>query len=164
MKKLSLLPFAFALILLLQACSGSKEARNNKKTIDGNWTLQNITFEGITGRLKAQVLDEAGFECFENSAWRFNQNTSLGSYEITKNGGECASKKQNFRWSIYEEKGMPTQLQFKKVDAKFYKPIDEKTSGYRLKITSISKTNMQVKSEIMFEGKPAFLVYNFVKG
>lgn len=163
MRKLCVLMSVLTLMVLLYACSGSKEARTSKKNIDGTWLLQGISFEGLSGKLKAQVLDEADYQCFENSTWKFNQNTSLGSYEIVKNGGSCVAKLQNFRWSIFEEKGMPIQVQFKKVDAKYYKPIDEAKSGYRLKITSVSKESMQLKSEILFEGKPAFLVYNFIK-
>jgi hypothetical protein len=163
MKKLSLICIAIVLIVLINACSSSKEARTDKRTVNGTWLLQSVTTEGITGKIKAQILDEADYNCFENSTWKFNQNTSLGSYEITKNGGDCVAKKQNIRWSIFEEKGVPIRLQYKRVDAKYYKDIDEGKAGFRFIIVSLDKTAMQLKSEITFEGKPAYFIYNFTK-
>ncbi len=150
-------------IVFAISCGTSKEARKDKKIIAGSWQLQNVTTEGITGKIKAQILDEADYNCFEGSIWKFNTNTSLGSYEIVKNGGECVSKKQTIRWSIFEEKGTPIRLQYKRVDAKFYKDIDEGKAGFRFTIVSLDKTNMQLKSEINFEGKPAYFIYNFIK-
>ena len=163
MKKLSLICSAVVLIVIVHACSHSKEARVNKRTVDGTWLLQSVTTEGITGKIKAQILDEANYNCFEGSFWKFNQNNSLGSYEITKNAGECVAKKQNIRWSIFEEKGLPIRLQYKRVDAKYYKDIDEGKAGFRFTIVSLDKTTMQLKSEISFEGKPAYFIYNFTK-
>jgi hypothetical protein len=150
-------------LILLIACNGSKQARTDKKTVAGNWILQTVTTEGITGKIKAQILEEAPYACFEGSIWNFNKSTSLGSYEITKNAGECVGKKQNIRWSIYEEKDVPIRLQYKRVDAKYYKDIDEGKAGFRFTIVSLDKTNMQLKSEISFEGKPAYFIYNFTK-
>ncbi len=163
MKKLSLICCSIILIVLVHACSNSKEARIDKRTVDGTWLLQNVTTEGINGKIKAQILDEANYNCFEGSTWKFNQNNSLGSYEITKNGGECVAKKQNIRWSIFEEKGVPIRLQYKRVDAKYYKDLDEGKAGFRFTIVSLDKTTMQLKSEIIFEGKPAYFIYNFTK-
>jgi Lipocalin-like domain len=163
MKKLNLITSTILLLVLLYACSNSKEARANKRTIDGTWVLTSVTPEGINGKIKAQILDEADYNCFENSTWKFNQNTSLGSYEISKNGGQCVSKKQNFRWSIFEEKAVPIRLQYKRVDAKYYKDIDEGKAGFRFTIIALDKTAMQLKSEITFEGKQAYFIYNFTK-
>lgn len=162
MKKLSLLIGSFLAVLLISSCSSSKEARSYKKSVNGNWQLQTITTEGITGKIKAQVLEEADFNCFIGSNWNFNQNNSLGYYEISKNGGECVAVKRNIRWSILEETGSPKMLQYKKVDNK-YKDMDEGKAGFRFQILSLTDTQMQLKSNISFEGKPASFIYNFVK-
>ena len=162
MKKLSLLIGTFLAVLIISSCSLSKEARTYKKTVDGNWQLQTITTEGITGKIKAQVLDEADFNCFVGSTWNFNQNNSLGYYEISKNAGECVAVKRNIRWSIFEETGSPKMLQYKRVDNK-YKDMDEGKAGFRFTILSLTDTQMQLKSNITFEGKPASFIYNFIK-
>lgn len=56
MKKLNIITRRLvALILLVGACSTSKEARTYKKTIDGNWQLQSVLTAGITGKVKVQL-------------------------------------------------------------------------------------------------------------
>ena len=162
MKKLNLMITALFMLFIISSCSSSKEARTYKKTVNGNWQLQTITTEGITGKIKAQVLDEADFNCFVGSMWNFNDNNNLGYYNIAKNGGECVAIKRNIRWSIYEEGTTPKQLQYKRVDAK-YKDMDEGKAGFRFTILRLDATNMELKSDITFEGRPASFIYNFVK-
>jgi hypothetical protein len=50
MKKICFVLSLFSLILLIGSCSSSKEARNYKKTVNGNWQLQTVVSEGITGK------------------------------------------------------------------------------------------------------------------
>ncbi|RZM07351.1 MAG: hypothetical protein EOO88_51905, partial [Pedobacter sp.] len=64
MKKFNLIAFLGLAILIMSACSSSKEARGYKKSINGNWQLQTVVSEGITGKIKAQVFNEADFNCF----------------------------------------------------------------------------------------------------
>ena len=162
MKKLSLLISTLFIVFIIASCSTSKEARTLKKTVVGNWQLKTITTEGITGKIKAQILGEAEFNCFIGSSWRFDKNNDLGFYQISKNGAECAAIKRNIRWSIFEEGTTPKMLQYKRVDAK-YKDMDEGKAGFRFTILNLSDNNMQLKSDINFEGKPASFIYNFVK-
>ncbi|MFN0081290.1 MAG: lipocalin family protein [Ferruginibacter sp.] len=162
MKKLSLIAAAFLMVFIISSCSSSKQARTYKRTVNGNWQLQTITTEGIIGKIKAQVLDEADFNCFVGSMWNFNQNNSLGYYNIAKNGGECVAVRRNIRWSIYEEGTTPKVLQYKRVDDR-YKDMDEGKAGFRFTILRLDDTNMQLKSDISFEGKPASFIYNFVR-
>ncbi len=144
------------------SCSTSKEARTYKKSIDGNWQLQTVVTEGITGKVKALVFNEADFNCFIGSNWNFNDHNSLGSYSITKNADECVSIKRNIRWSIYEATGNePKLFQFKRLDDK-YKEIDD-GGGFRFTIEQVNDKTMQLRSNITFEGKPASFIYNFVR-
>lgn len=149
-------------VMLLAACSTSKEARTYKKTINGNWQLQTVVSEGIMGKIKAQVFNEADFNCFVGSSWNFNSYNSLGSYTVAQNATECTAVKRNIRWSIYEADGQPKTFQFKRLDDKL-KEIDENNGGFRFTIVQLDQHNMQLKSDIMFEGKPASFVYNFVR-
>ena len=162
MKKLSLLLSIIAFVIFMASCTSTKEARNYKNSVNGTWQLRTITTEGITGKIKAQILNEADFNCFVGSTWNFNQSNNLGYYSISKNGGECAAIKRNIRRSIYEAAGQPKMLQYKRVDGK-YKDMDAGDAGFRLTILSLEKNSMQLKSEINFEGKPASFIYNFVR-
>ncbi len=162
MKKLkSIIPIFFA-VIILASCATSKEARSYKNDIDGKWQLQTVVTEGITGAVKTQILNEADIKCFVGSNWSFNQNNSLGTYTITQNAGECVAVKRNLRWSIYEAKDQPKLFQFKKLDDKL-KEVDEGSAGYRFTILQLDKTKMQLRNDVMFEGKQASFIYNFVK-
>jgi Lipocalin-like domain len=146
---------------LLASCTTSKEARTNKKTIDGNWQLQTIGTEGIMGKVKVQLFNEADLDCFIGSNWKFNDGNSLGTYSIAKNTNECVAVARNIRWSIYETKDEPTRLQFKRLNDKL-KVIDD-GNGFRFTIAQLDKNTMQLKSAITFENRPATVIYNFAR-
>jgi hypothetical protein len=162
MKRIGSLFIIFLTVIFLTSCSTSKEARNFKSTIDGKWQLQTLVTEGIDGKIKAKILNEADINCFIGSSWTFNRNNSLGSYSFNQNAGECVSVKRNIRWSIYEAAGQPKLFQFKKLDDKLNE-VDEGNAGYRFTIVQLDNVTMQLRSDIMFEGKQASFIYNFVK-
>lgn len=162
MKFLKSLFAIIALTAVLAACSGSKQARAIKSNVDGNWQLQTVETEGIAGTVKVQLFNEADMSCFVGSSWKFNQNNSLGSYNLSKNAGDCFAIKRDFRWSIFEQSGMPSELQFKRLNEKL-KEIDGNQAGYRLRVIQATNTNMQLKMDITFENRPAAILFNFVK-
>ena len=145
----------------LSACSVSKEARSMKKDISGDWILQTITTEGITGVAKTKIFNEAEFGCFIGSDWNFIANNSMGSYTIVDPGKECPSIKRFIRWSIYEPEGAAKEFQFKRLDDK--KNAMDDGAGFRLTVTQLDDTQMKLKSDITFAGRPTVLIYNFVK-
>ncbi len=160
-KKSSILAICLS-VAVFSSCSTSKEARTYESNINGKWQLKTVVTEGVMGSIKAQLLNEAPLPCFVGSSWEFNQNNNLGSYSINQNAGECVAVKRNIRWSIYEAKDEPKLFQFKKVDDK-YKAIDEGNAGYRFTIVQSDKQTMQLRSDVVFEGKPASFIYNFVR-
>ena len=162
MKKVCIALQLFLIVLIISSCSGSKEARGYKNTIDGNWQLKTVVTEGIMGTIKAQVFNEADFNCFVGSSWKFNAHNNLGSYTISANANECVAIKRDLRWSIYEPTGAAKQLQFKRLDNKL-KEIDENGGGFRFTIIQADNNSMQLKSEFTFENKPAAFIYNFVR-
>lgn len=162
MKRAALIFDIILIILLFASCATSKEGRSYRRSINGNWQLQTVVSEGITGKVKTQLFNEADFDCFVGSNWNFNNNNSLGSYTIMKNANQCAAVKRNIRWSIYEAKDQPKLFQFKRLDDKL-KEIDENSGGFRFTIVQLDNNKMQLRSDITFEGKPAAFIYNFVK-
>lgn len=162
MKKVCIALQLFLLVMFVSSCSTSKEARGYKKKIDGNWQLQTVVTEGIMGKIKAQVFNEADFNCFVGSSWHFNSNNNLGSYTISKNGTECDDLKRDIRWSVYEPTGAAKQLQFKRLDTKL-KEVDANSGGFRFTIIQADNNSMKLRSEFTFENKPAAFIYNFVR-
>jgi len=162
MKQTSILFSLLVASTILLSCSSSKQARAYRADVDGNWQLQTISTEGISGKIKTQILNEADMSCFIGSSWSFNQNNSMGSYTINVNGGECASVKRDIRWSIYEAPNEPKLFQFKKLDTNL-KEIEEGNAGYRFTILELNVQSMRLRNDITFEGKQASIIYNFIK-
>lgn len=148
-------------MVALTSCSVSKEARSIKKTINGNWILQTITTEGITGIVKTRVFNEADFGCFIGSEWNFISNNSMGSYTLVDNSKQCTPVKRYIRWSIYEPADAPKLFQFKRLDDK--KNAMDNGDGYRLTVTEADNNSLKLKTDIVFEGHAGAVIYNFVK-
>jgi hypothetical protein len=150
-----------AIITFFTACSGSKEAGKMKKTINGNWTLKTIAIEGNNSILNVKVFNEANNNCFIGSQWNFISNNSMGTYTFPSGDGGCVATIRKIRWSIYEPKGEEKKFQFKRLDEK-NNPMDD-NNGYRLSVSSLKDSSMQLKSDITYEGKPVAVIYNFIK-
>jgi len=152
---------ALLIIAGLAACSVSKESRTMQRTINGNWILQTITTEGITGVVKTKIFNEAEFGCFIGSEWNFIANNSMGSYTLVDTKKECPAIKRFIRWSVYEPKDSAKQFQFKRLDDK--KNTMDDGAGYRLSFTQLEKDIMKLKTDITYAGHPAAIIYNFVR-
>ncbi len=155
----SLIIILFA--ISFNACSVSKEARSMKRNINGNWVLQTITTEGITGVVKTKIFNEAEFGCFIGSEWNFIANNSMGSYTIVDAYKECPSIKRFIRWSVYEPKEGAKEFQFKRLDDR--KNAMDDGAGFRLTVAQLDNKLMKLKSDITFAGKPAVVIYNFTR-
>ncbi len=162
MKRAALIFDIILLIILFASCATSKESRTDRREIHGTWQLQTIVSEGIKGKVNINLFNEGNFECFIGSTWSFNKNNSLGSYTILQNANSCAAIRRDIRWSIYEAKDQPRLFQFKRLDDKL-KEVDGDSGGFRFTINEISNQKIQLRSDIIFEGKPAAFIYNFVK-
>lgn len=149
--------FAFT----LNACSVSKEARNMKRIINGDWVLETITTEGITGIVKTKIFNEAEFGCFIGSDWNFINNNSMGTYTLVDKSTGCVPLKRYIRWTIFEPEGQEKSFQFKRLDDK-KNPMDN-GDGYRLKVIELNNTLMKLKSELVFGGNTGAIIYKFVK-
>ena len=147
--------------ITLSACSVSKEARSMKKDINGDWVLETIVTEGITGVAKTTVFNEAEFPCFIGSEWNFISNNSMGSYTIVDPMKGCPPVKRFIRWSVYEPKDAAKEFQFKRLDDK--KNAMDEGAGFRLTVAELDNSKMKLKSDITFAGHPAAIIYNFGK-
>ncbi len=148
-------------IMGFTSCSVSKEARSIKRDINGNWILQTVTAEGITGVVKTTVFNEADLSCFIGSEWNFISNNSMGSYNLVDKSKNCTPVKRFIRWSVYEPENAAKEFQFKRLDDK--KNAMDNGDGYRLIVTEHSDNSFKLRSDIVFEGRAGAIIYNFVK-
>ena len=150
-----------ALFLLLFSCSLSKEVREQRKTINGTWTLQNVSYADAEGDFKAKLFDDADAFCFEGSTWYFLENNSTGSYTINSNTAACPAGTRNIRWSVAEDPSGDDRLQFKFIDEK-KKDIYGRT-GYGMDIKSLTSSQMTLQSRVTVDGAPVSVMYEFTK-
>lgn len=146
---------------VLYSCSGSKEVRAMKSTINGKWHLETVTIEGDNSILNVKMFNEADNSCFIGSSWDLVGNNGSGSYTLVEGKDGCSLLTRKIRWSVYEPGGEEKKFQFKRLDDN-NKPMDD-NNGYRLNIASISETKMTLTSQISHNNKPVNILYNFVK-
>ncbi len=148
------------LTVLLSSCSASKAVHQKRNLISGTWVLKNVSFADQPGSFKSVLFSDALDICFEGSNWFFRDNNSTGRYTITPSS-LCNGGDRFIRWSVIDTDYGTSQLQFK--------PIDEKRKdisggyGYRLDITSLTATNMTLKSKVTADGAPVSVIYEFTK-
>jgi hypothetical protein len=150
-----------AIGLFLYSCSGSKAVREQRNTLSGTWSLDDISYENNQGSFKAELFNDAEAVCFEGSEWYFRDNNSTGRYTLN-DGSLCTGGDRFIRWSVVEQpQSYSNQLQFKFIDAK-NNDIGG-GQGYRLNIDNLSPQSMTLKSNASVGGETVTLVYEFTK-
>ncbi len=152
-----------AVLLLSCGVVSQKESTVYRKTMNGNWLLEKVTYEGGHNEFDITIFGKGAPACFEGSSWYFNQNNATGSY--TLNGGRegCTSDTQNIIWSIFEPIEGIYSFQFKPV-AEGQKAKEVKV-GYRMDILDLSETQMRLRSTNRIEGenKSLQIIYHYIR-
>ena len=125
--------------------------------------MTDIRFVGEQGLYKAKMFDLADSPCFKNSEWVFIPNNGSGKFSLTGEGGsQCEPATSRIHWSFYEPGDGTYQFQFKYVDEK-NKPIDPANRGYRCTIDNLQPSLMEMRVEVMYDGKPFDVVMTYTK-
>ena len=145
--------------LVLLSCGTSKTVRDSKKVIKGNWALNSITYNQ-GGNYNVILLNDATKACFEGSTWQFVPNNNTGIYTI--NDTCCTTGERHFVFTIQEVDAETGLYDF------LLKPTDDKyksetNHGFRLKLTSLSDTNMQWQQTVSVAGSGFIISMNFTK-
>ena len=158
MKKLLIL---FAAVAVMASCGPSKQAKEARKTFDGNWTLTSITYPNNPGQFDVTLFNEAAASCFTNSNWDFVSNNNRGTYTVSGSG--CDGDTNFFIWSIDEENASAGLYDF------LLKPTNESyksttgNQGFRLNLRSLSDTDMIWEQTVSLDGSPFTIRMNFSK-
>jgi len=156
--KSSLLVVAMA--LLFSSCSISKSVRDQRNLLSGTWTLDDVSYENGSGNFKSVIFNDAEDICFEGSNWFFRDNNSTGRYTLASSS-LCQGGDRYIRWSVIENpESYSSQLQFKLINEK---NKDISGQGYRLNISSLTASDMVLKSNVTVDGKVIHVVYKFTK-
>ena len=151
MKKFILLSITF----LFLACGASKNVRDSKKTIKGNWNLTKITYSK-TGDYNVTLFNDASTACFEGSSWRFIPNNNSGVYTI--NNPSCTTGDKEFIFTIQEIDAATGLYDF------LLKPANNDANlGFRLELAQLSDSYMQWQQTVTVDGEPFIINMNFTK-
>lgn len=155
MKKFGLL---FLIGTLLVSCSLSKIEKSARKSVDGNWELNSVTYDS-SGKFNTQLLNDVSASCFEGSQWFFRSNNSTGTYTIVD--ANCTTGVRHFRWAANEIGKDSGNFDFtmKFIDEK--KKDLNKNTGYRMQLKYLDDHQMQITQTIQFEGQPFRINLNF---
>jgi len=158
MKKLL---FVIATALLIVSCGPSKVATQARKSFDGDWMLNTVTYPNNTGIFDVTLFNDASANCFKGSSWTFVSNNNQGNYSVA--GADCTAGERNFNWAVDEENSTAGSFDF------LLKPTDSKhksttgNQGFRLNLVSLSETSMIWEQTVTLEGKPFVIRMNFTK-
>jgi len=147
-------------LIIFLSCGASKTVRLSKKVIKGDWFLQNISYNQ-SGTFNVNLLSDTSKECFEGSTWQFIPNNNTGTYEITN--GNCATGKRYFIFTIQEIDETTGLYDFLLKPTNEKKKSETNNSGFRLKLSQLSDTNMQWQQTVSLDGKPFTISMNFSK-
>jgi hypothetical protein len=151
------------IFLIFVGCGSTKEFNGipGKKTLKGEWQVDDIEFFGAEGTYKAYLFDKADSHCFKNSVWMFIPNNYTGKFTLTSNSSNCESTTARILWSYYDSNG-ERSIQFKYIDNN-NKSVDPNRRGYRMKIKSLNQTNMKIELNLEHQGSPFSVVMNMTK-
>ena len=163
MKRAALVFDIIIIIVLLASCSVNRTLNSGTKKIAGNWQLQTVVSEGITGTASIQQFNEADFQCFIGSNWKLGKDNT-GSYSISEASGAipCTAANRNIRWMLFASADGERLFRFKRLDSAG-KDVDPNTSGNILSVVNLTADSMQLRSDITYNNKPAALIFKFIK-
>ncbi|MFD0862097.1 lipocalin family protein [Sungkyunkwania multivorans] len=142
--------------MVAASCSVPKFAREVRQTVNGSWTLTDISYDQ-PGRYETVLFNDADAKCFVGSDWFFRNNNSTGTYTISSKNN-CASGIRYIRWSVNEKEEGKAQLQFKLTDER---KKDVSSGGYLLNISSLNSETMVLDHSVMVGGNPLKISYTF---
>lgn len=147
-------------LMFLASCSGTKVAVENEKLMRGDWTVTDVTVDGIDeSYVNVTVFDGVNANCFEGSNWHLVQNNSTGNYALS-GGADCPASSNKIKWFVTEEGGA-NYFNFK-ILYEGEKPKNV-VDGYKMRISDNTGSSIKLTQDLTFEGKPIQVNYNFQK-
>lgn len=153
--------FILLTAVLMASCGASQVEREARKTFNGSWTLNNISFPNNSEELQVTLFEDATADCLRNSTWNFISNNNEGTYTISS--PSCDTSTRYFIWSIDEVNAATGtyNLLLKPTNA------DHKSTtgnqGFRINLVTLTDTNMVWEQTVNFEGEPFTIRMNFNK-
>lgn len=147
------------LVTVLASCGASKTVKESRKTLKGNWTLNDVTYDR-PGTYKVNLFNDASEECMEGSTWRFIPNNNFGNYTLSGSG--CDTEMRYFVWGVEETGGdmMNYDILVKPTDSKMKSATN---AGFRVNLAYLAEDQLQMTQTVNVEGVPFKITMNFLK-
>jgi len=176
-QKFSIFSLTLALSIFLLSC-GSTSHTVEGVNLNGNYVLNNVTINGITGgsvtqtqagnstatvthnvKINTLIFDDAAPDCFKGSTWVLPHN-GYGSYNI--NGeAECGPGARSIIWSIRTDANKQKLFQLKVLNGAKAKTV---TTGYVLNVTNLTQNGFSLTEPITAsDGSNGTVTFDFVK-
>ncbi len=156
-KQLQLVTVLVAVLLAISSCSTVKKlpatvAGASRARFVGNWTLTNVSYDGLLPGVVQTIFNQAAPEDFNGSTWKLT-NSGNGTYTLA-NGNS-----QTIFWSYNNSNG--ELFQFKKL----YQGDNARKvqDGYQLIVVSIDAAHMTLKLPVSLGDKAAYVILSFNK-
>lgn len=148
------------IFIFLMGCGSSKLVKENEKSIEGEWTLTEVTYPNSSGFFDVTLFQTADAKCFETSVWKFINNNHRGTVELFDSS--CTTNSQNLVWSLEESTmaGYTYNMLIKMAEDE--KARKEK-QGSVLQIKSLNETEMIWDLNVKFQSKPMIVRLQFIK-
>ncbi|TXK70983.1 lipocalin family protein [Mesonia sp. HuA40] len=147
--------------LLLQACGTTKVERQAERTFKGDWTLTDISYPGSSGFVDVNLFQDAKANCFRGSNWSFVSNNNQGQYSLS--GANCEQEIREIVWTVEETDENSGLYYFTLKVLKDGQKARFVKTGFKLRLTQLSESNMTWEQTVSFEGKPFVIRMDFVK-
>lgn len=145
------------LAILITGCASTNAVKNTEKSINGNWSLSSITYDG-NGSFNSTLFQDSDTSCFMDSSWYFISNNNRGTYKLNDT---CSTIQRKFIWTIPGDKSATAGELLLKITDEDYKSASN--DGYKLKITSLTEYTMTLTIETFVDGQKVDVNLNFNK-
>lgn len=152
--------FAMLSIILLTSCGSAKLIKEKEKSLEGEWTLTNVSYPNSSGFFDVTLFQTADAKCFETSVWRFINNNNRGTVDLFDTN--CTTNSQNIVWSLEESNMQGYDYNVILKMAEEDKARKDK-QGSKLQIKTLSETEMVWDLNVQFQSKPMIVRLQFIK-
>ena len=152
--------FSILSIFFLISCGSSKLIKETEKSLDGEWTLTEVTYPDSSGFFDVTLFQTADARCFETSVWKFVNNNHRGTVELFDTN--CTTIAQNIVWAL-EESSMPGYTYNVLLKMAEDDKAKKEKQGSRLQIKTLSDTEMVWDLNVQYQSKPVIVRLQFIK-
>jgi hypothetical protein len=145
---------------LLFSCNASKLVRETEDSLNGEWSLTEVSYPDSSGFFDVTLFKTAEATCFESSVWKFVANNNRGTVNLSNSS--CSVNQQNIVWSL-EESTMPNYLYNVVLKMAEDGKAKKEDQGSRLQVNEVSENTMSWDLNVQYQSKPIIVRLKFIK-